>query len=208
MPRHTRNAPFYGKGLGMSNMLHSHDSEETNSPTANDTSSNITPFQENTYGQLGVNNMQQTIIPYDPNQNNSNTLTTEQALEAYMKAESNVHLAAERCRVPLSVFMDTLAQDHIGLQRLLRTRMLLNMFSAFELSQNALSKAIPLMDSEDVAKTFIGIASVLEKLTATQQANVNVNIHEYMMRMLPPEAREAFAILTAPPESTIKLSDD
>lgn len=143
-----------------------------------------------------------------------NQITTEQALDAYVQADGNVHLAAERLfsvKVPnrLTLFMDLLAQDHVGLQRILRTRLILNMYTVFEASQVHLTQSLAMMEGEDIAKTFIGLANTLEKLTANQSnANVNINIHEYMMRMLPPEAREAFQILTAPPESVIKLSDD
>ncbi len=70
-----------------------------------------------------------------------------------------------------------------------------------------MNSAIAMMDPDDLAKTFVSIAASIEKLTANQQ-NVSINIHEYMMRMLPPEAREAFQVLTAPQESVIKFSDD
>lgn len=144
---------------------------------------------------------------------NVNQITTEQALDAYVQADGNVHLAAERLfsvRVPnrLTLFMDLLAQDHVGLQRILRTRLILNMYTVFEASQVHLTQSLAMMEGEDIAKTFIGLANTLEKLTANAAPNVNINIHEYMMRMLPPEAREAFQILTAPPESVLKLSGD
>ena len=137
----------------------------------------------------------------------SSYISTEVAIESYIKANCNIHLAAERLHVPITLLMDVLTQDHVALQRLLRTRLLLNIFSTFETAQTHLATAIPLMEGEDIAKTFIGLSQVLEKLTANA-TNVNINIHEYMMRMLPPEAREAFNILTAPEPSVIKLSSD
>jgi len=158
---------------------------------------------------MGMSSMLQTIDDR-PTYSYNNQVTTEQALDAYIQADGNIHLAAERTygdNNHLAQYLDLLSQDHVSLQRLLRTRVLLNLFTVFEQSQSVLIKGLDMMDSEDIAKTFIGIASTLEKMTASQQ-NIQLNIHEYMLRQLPPEAREAFQILTAPSESIIKLGDD
>ncbi len=169
---------------------------------------------------MGVSKMLQSIDDrpqlnnYQPAQAVYSTVpyqvTTEQALDAYIKADGNVHLAAERCygnNHSVAAYMDLLSQDYISLQRLLRTRTLLNLFTTYETAQKAMATALPLMENDDLAKTYVGIVGILEKMTSQSQ-NVSINIHEYMMRQLPPEVRDALSILTAPPESVIKLSDD
>lgn len=137
-----------------------------------------------------------------------NQVAPEQALEAYINADGNIHLASERLHISPTQFTEILSQDYVGIQRLLRTKTLLSMYTAFEHSQAELGKSIGMMEPQDVAKTFIGVATILEKLTANSQ-NVTLNIHEYMMKMLPPDVREALTVLTAPPsESHIILDND
>lgn len=121
----------------------------------------------------------------------------EEALRQYINADGNIHLAAERCnKMPLSEFVALLSEQPQALQRIMRTRALIGAFETLTLLTVELKTSIPMLEPADLLKAYTNMLSSIDKLTAAPTVTNNLNINEYMLAQLPPDAREALAVLT------------
>lgn len=137
------------------------------------------------------------------------SITAEQAIQALVRSGGDVYLATERLGLDkgdvhvLSAIIAADAQAGPALHNQLRTLTLLRTFQTFQLASSAVEAAISDMDGKDLGKFIMGLTQLIDRLTdsplPTQTQNINVT--EYVMSMLPPEARQAVLTLlpsTAP----------
>lgn len=134
------------------------------------------------------------------------TLTSTIAVDALIGANGDADLAAERLHVPKQVLIAAIAADplaHDSLAKQLRTLALLGTYEMLDLSRVAYTASIPELEPKQLARTVIALAALVAQLTDTHTQTSNVNITEVVLRMLPPDAREALKLLAQNPNPTI-----
>src|SRR3972149_10505675 len=130
--------------------------------------------------------------------------TSYDCIDAIVKAQGNLNLAAERLHISPSTLTLIISQDPQGyesLQRQLRILTLLSSSMMLHVAQIALQTSIADLTPFEASKTYLSLLDSIQTFTDphTQTQNSNVNITEVVMRMLPPSARQALLDLVAIP---------
>ena len=129
-----------------------------------------------------------------------NPINSTLAIDALIQANGDTRLAAEALHISRQTLIATITADPMAQETLLaqlRTLTLLGTFEIFDQTKLVYLSQLADMEPKDVAKTLTAIAALLTQLTQnpTQSLNANVNITEVVLRMLPPDARQALQTL-------------
>jgi hypothetical protein len=123
------------------------------------------------------------------------TLTPDAALLELVRASGNLHLAAERLRTTPAEIVTTIATDQRMVDQLnqtIRTTTLLGIFNTFGALQLIITQTLSDMEPDELRKLFSSMTEMIATFTDPKQSTTtNINVNEYVMRMLPPDVRKA-----------------
>ena len=129
------------------------------------------------------------------------TLNSQLAIDSLIQANGDAHLAAEHLHVSKQELIAAITQDQLDnetLQRQLRTLTLLGAYELFDQTKLVYLAQIIDMPPKELAKTLTTLIGMLTALTTNQTPTANINVTEIVLRMLPPEARQALEVLSLP----------
>lgn len=127
-------------------------------------------------------------------------LPAQICVDALVAAEGNSKLAAERLHVPQHVLVASIAADPTAQSNLnaqLRALTTLTTFDTLRAAKAMVDAMIPEMDPADFAKFYVQLVQQVGTLTDTHESTTNVNITEVVLKMLPPNARDALMRIVA-----------
>lgn len=135
-----------------------------------------------------------------------NLPTKEKALETYIQTQGNIQLAAERLSLSEAALISLLSQDPAALQNVVRTSLLITVFSSIHKVQFMLEQRLQHLEPADLAKTYTSLVTQVANLTAAAPPspliqNTQINVSETVYNELPPQAREALRLLN---QKTVK----
>lgn len=143
--------------------------------------------------------------------NHNQPLDSLNAIEAVVGAQGNLHLAAETLskrlgyRLQPSELITAITSDPTSIHTLeaqVRTYALLNAFTTLALTQAAYIASLAELEPRFTAKTYVDLLRSLHELSGTQTPTNNIDITNIVLRMLPPEARQAIIDLTGATDAT------
>jgi hypothetical protein len=134
-------------------------------------------------------------------------IDADTAVEALIRAEGNVNLAAEHLHVPREVITASIAinpgaQESLNMQ--LRTLTTLYAFDTLRSVKALMDQTVVDLDPADRARLYRELTQVVRELTAPTQTNSAnpATLAEIALRMLPPEARKAVIALAQSSDSS------
>ena len=138
-------------------------------------------------------------------------ITPEIAISALVASEGNRRLAAERLSKQLQIHItpsnlsSIITGDPLGFESVaaqLRLSALLQTYDLLSKLMLVLNETIGDLSPKELSTTTSNILNIFNSLTSSSQAlTANVNVTEVVLKMLPPEAREAVLQLTALPSN-------
>lgn len=134
------------------------------------------------------------------------SLSSQLAIDSLIRNNGDAHLAAELLHVTKQELIAAITQDQLAnetLQRQLRTLTLLGAYELFDQTKLVYLATLVDMPPKELAKTLTTLIGLLTALTTSTTTNANINITEVVLRMLPPEARQALEVLSLPPQNII-----
>ena len=129
------------------------------------------------------------------------SLNSTLAIDTLIQANGDAHLAAERLHVSKQELIAAITQDTLAnetLQRQLRTLTLLGAYELFDQTKLVYLANLVDMPPKELAKTLTTLIGLLTALTQQNTTTANINVTEVVLRMLPPEARQALEVLSLP----------
>lgn len=132
---------------------------------------------------------------------NTALIPAQDAVDALIAADGNLHLAAERLHVPHSTLVASIAADpsaQASLNAQLRALTTLHTFDTLRLAKVIVEQQMAEMDPADFARFYTQLVQQVSSLTDPHETTQNVNITEVVLKMLPPDAREALLKLVSP----------
>lgn len=136
--------------------------------------------------------------PQTPTQSQQTMLPSMMCVDALVAAAGNVRMAAEQLGVKPETLIASIAQDPAAeatLNAQLRTLTSLHTFDTFRMAKMLIDNAMTDMEPKDLARFFSDLARQISEITDNKTTTHNVNIAEYVMRSLSPEARDALMAL-------------
>lgn len=112
-------------------------------------------------------------------------------IEELVKARGNIHLAAERTGLSHTTLLSAAANNMPRLQKELKARVLLDVFSITDDVKLQLKQSLHRLDPADIGKTYTTLLQILSVLTDDKTSTVNMNVQEVIYSLLPPDIREA-----------------
>lgn len=151
-----------------------------------------------------------------PNVTATTLLPAQICVDALVAAEGNMNLAAERLGVKqhtlvASIAADPTAQSNLNAQ--LRALTTLHTFDSLRLAKVLIGDMMAEMEPDTFAKFYVQLVQQVGTLTDDKTSTQNINITEVVMKMLPPNARDALMRLVsaadpAQPALSSPLDDD
>jgi len=152
--------------------------------------------------------MHDPALPASLNQQTLIDSTT--AVDVLVRAEGNVHLAAENLGLTpqiiiASIARDPAAQESLNLQ--LRTLATLQTYEIFRMTAHLMEETLEELSADERAKFFKDIAKIVATGTAPPATNAQPpDMLGEMLRRLPPEVRQA--LFTLAPGAAPDVSDE
>lgn len=145
-------------------------------------------------------NMRLVVIPDDPN---TPHLDPQTALRALVHAQGQPALAAERLGLrsadDLLAVMVLDETIHDQMRQVMRAFLMIRLLGVANTLEQEVLGRLDELDAKETGRLFASIITLADLLTKSTQSNstVDINVQQTVMRMLPPDVRRAFQIVTS-----------
>lgn len=150
--------------------------------------------------QLAIANQTTGLTNFIPNEQ---VPDAHELISVLVASDMSLRLTSEKLKVPTAQIVAKIVADPSSpaiLAQQLRTYAMLGMATSLAKAQTSFIQALPNLSPYDASKTYTTlIAQVLAATNPNEGMTTNINVTEVIMRMMPPEAREALKQLSQEP---------
>jgi hypothetical protein len=125
----------------------------------------------------------------------SKYITSDAAIDALVECNFKTRAAAESLKVSHAKLLRAIADDPGAYARLRERARSIALVGAMEMmviSQDHVAKSQSEMEPAQQVGLYMGLLKQLEAFTDSKETTTNVNVHDHVVRSLPPEVRDAF----------------